>query len=289
MTNLDHLHVVAAIADTGSFQLASERLNKARSAVSYSVKQVEEFYQVQIFDRSKYRPELTPDGRALLTQIRPLLAHAQQFEEFVRDLKGESETELRLGVSSNFPVARIADLLKDLKQSFPSTTIHLEVETASGERQLMAGKVDIAIFAAPSRSPFIDYRPIGTMSFPLVIAGTLVGSDPEKLTKSDLSRYPQVIIKSSDEKTPDTNILDETLKWYVTDMSTKKQLITSGLGWGRLPDHMVEKEIARGDLIILPTLGDLSLPLCLTKRANQTLGPVGRMIWTYFEDTKPNV
>ncbi|WP_208976357.1 LysR family transcriptional regulator [Polycladidibacter hongkongensis] len=232
MINLDHLQVVATIADTGSFQMASERLNKARSAVSYSVKQLEKFYQLQIFDRSKYRPELTPDGRALLSQLRPLLAHAQQFEEYLRDLKGESETELRLGVSSNFPIARIADLLQDLKQAYPATTVHLEIETASGERQLLAEKVDIAIFAVPSRSPFIDYRPIGNMSFPLVIADRLVSCDPNKLTKTDLSRYPQVVIKSSDEKAPNTGILDEALKWYVTDMNTKKELITAALGWG---------------------------------------------------------
>ncbi|MFY0662817.1 MAG: LysR family transcriptional regulator [Shimia sp.] len=49
MTNIDHLNVVATIYDMGSFQLASEKLNKARSAVSYSVKQVEDFYQVQNF------------------------------------------------------------------------------------------------------------------------------------------------------------------------------------------------------------------------------------------------
>lgn len=73
MTNLDHLNVAATICDMGSFQLASEKLNKARSAVSYSVKQVEEFYQVQIFDPSTYRPTLTRDGKALIARIRHLL------------------------------------------------------------------------------------------------------------------------------------------------------------------------------------------------------------------------
>ena len=77
MTNLDHLNVVSTICDVGSFQLASEKLNKARSAVSYSVKQVEQFYQIQIFDRSKYRPKLTADGKILLGQVRHLLKQAQ--------------------------------------------------------------------------------------------------------------------------------------------------------------------------------------------------------------------
>ncbi len=279
MTNLDHLNVVATICDTGSFQLASEKLNKARSAVSYSVKQVEDFYQVQIFDRSTYRPTLTREGKALLVQVRHLLGQAQQFEDFVRDLKGEVETELRIGVSSNFPIPRLARLLKELKRDFPSTTLHLEIETASGERQLMAEKVDIAIFAAPARSPFIDYRQISQMSFPLVASPELFGSNPEQVSKTELGRHPQVVVKSSDEKAPDTGLLGEAPKWFVTDMSTKKNLILAGLGWGRLPDHMVEKDISRGALLSLPTLGELSLPICLTKRAGQHLGPVGWRIW----------
>jgi DNA-binding transcriptional LysR family regulator len=279
MTNLDHLNAVATVCDTGSFQLASEKLNKARSAVSYSVKQVEDFYQVQIFDRSTYRPTLTRDGKALLVRIRHLLGQAQQFEDFVRDLKGEVETELRIGVSSNFPIPRLARLLQELKQDFPATTLHLEIETASGERQLMAGKVDIAIFAAVTRSPFIDYRQLTHMEFPLVASPALAGADPDHVSRAELERHPQVVVKSSDEKAPDTGLLEEAPKWFVTDMATKKELILAGLGWGRLPGHMVEGELASGSLVRLPALGDLSLPICLTKRAGQHLGPVGRRIW----------
>ncbi|WP_166415996.1 LysR family transcriptional regulator [Cochlodiniinecator piscidefendens] len=287
MIDLTHLNAIATICDTGSFQLASEKLNKARSAVSYSVKQVEERFQIQIFDRSTYRPTLTPDGKALLPQIRLLLSRAGQFDEFVQDLKGEGEIDLRLGVSSNFPIRRLTGLLKGLKQDFPITTVHLNIETASGERQVMAGNVDIAIFAAPSQSPFLDYQQIGQMEFPLVAAPSLLGAEsewPGALTKPDLARFPQVVVKSSDEKAPDTGLMDEAQKWYVTDMTAKKELILEGLGWGRLPAHMVEQEINRGQLLRLPLLGDFTLPLYLVKRANHPLGPAGRSIWRSPQD-----
>ena len=282
MTNLDHLNVVSTICDAGSFQLASEKLNKARSAVSYSVKQVEEFYQIQIFDRSNYRPELTADGKILLIQIRHLLKQAQKFEDFVQDLKGENEVELRLGVSSHFPVAKLSGLLKSLKADFPATTVHLEIETASGERMLLAEKVDIAIFGAPSKSVFIDYRQIDSMNIPLLISRELLKDDPESVSETDLARHPQVIVKSTDEKNPDVGILDDALKWYVTDLHAKKELICAGLGWGRLPQHLVEPEIESGKLVVLPTMGDLSLPIYLAKLANRNLGPVGKRIWGYF-------
>jgi len=282
MTNLEHLNAVSIICDVGSFQRASEKLNKARSAVSYSVKQVEEFYQIQIFDRSKYRPELTADGKILLVQIRHLLKQAQKFEDFVQDMKGENEVELKLGVSSHFPIAKLSGLLKSLKTDFPATTVHLEIETASGERILLAEKVDIAIFGAPSKSVFIDYRQIDRMKIPLVISSELLKDDLLNISETDLAQHPQVIVKSSDEKNPDVGILDDALKWFVTDLHAKKELICAGLGWGRLPHHFVEREIDSGKLVVLSTLGDLSLPIYLTKLANRSLGPVGKRIWDYF-------
>lgn len=282
MTNLDHLNVVSTICDVGSFQLASEKLNKARSAVSYSVKQVEEYYQIQIFDRSNYRPKLTGDGKILLVQIRHLLKQARNFEDFVQELKGENEVELRLGVSSNFPLEKLTGLLKSLKADFPTTTIHLEIETASGERILQEAKVDIAIFGAPSKSVFIDYRQIDTMSIPLVISRALVETDAANVSETDLARHAQVIVKSTDEKSPDVGLLDDALKWYVTDLHAKKALICAGLGWGRLPHHLSKPEIDSGKLVVLDTLGDLTLPIYLTKLANRSLGPVGKRIWDYF-------
>lgn len=295
MPNLDHLHVIETICDEGSFQLASEKLNKARSAVSYSVKQVEDFYQVQIFDRSKYRPELTPEGKILLARIRYLLRQAQAFDAFVEELKGEAEIELALGVSSIFPTKQLTGLLRSLRAKFQATTIHLEFEVASGERMLLAEKVDVAVFAAPVRNVALDYKQIDTMDVPLLISQELIAGRRESITRTDLIRHPQVVVKSSDDKSPDAGLLDEAQKWYVTDLNAKKDLICSGLGWGRVPRHMVQAEISSGQLMVLPTLGDVLLPICVSKRANHSLGPVGQHIWDFFDaqttsslDVKPS-
>lgn len=283
MANLDHLNVIHTICDTGSFQLASEKLNKARSAVSYSVKQVEEAYQLQIFDRSQYRPELTPEGRALLGRIRHLLRQAQEFDAYVQELKGDAEAEIRLGVSSILPTVWLTDLLTSLRARFPTTSIHLEFEVASGERMVLAEQVDLAIFAAPTRHAGLDYRQIDRMDLPLVISHNLITAMPNEVSRGDLARHPQIVVKSSDEKSPDSSLLDEAQKWYVTELSAKKALICAGLGWGRLPQHLIETEIKSGQLAVLPTLGEVRLPICVAKRADHRLGPVGSYVWGFCD------
>jgi len=282
MVNLEHLHVINTICAEGSFQKASEKLHKVRSAISYSVKQVEAYYDIQIFNRETYRPELTEDGKLLIVKIRQLLQQASEFETFVNQMKGENETELRLGVGSLFPIEKITGLLIELKAEFPRTTIHLEVEVASGERKLLDEKVDIAIYGVPSRSKTVDYKLIDTINIPLVISTKLLHSHDGNVSEDDLAAYPQVVVKSSDRQSPDSNIVDDALKWYVTDLTTKKALITAGLGWGRVPYHMVEKEINNKELICLDTQGELNLPIYITKLKNKALGPVALKIWNYF-------
>lgn len=281
MTNLEHLLVIDTICSEGSFQKASEKLHKVRSAISYSVKQVESHYSIQIFDRTAYRPTLTDDGRILLGKIRLLLKQANEFETFVKEMQGENETELFLGVSSMFPIDRISSLLIELKHTFPLTTIHLEIEIATGERMLLDKRVDIGILGSPQRQSDIDYQLLDKLSVPLVIASSL-GLNDLDISEQELASYPQIIVKSSDRQSPDTHILNEALKWYVTDLNSKKALIKAGLGWGRVPLHMVSSELESGELVKLDTQGELTLPVYVAKLKNRALGPVAKYIWQHF-------
>lgn len=284
MVNLEHLHVIESVCREGSFQKASEKLFKARSAVSYSVKQVESFYGLQIFSRETYRPELTVDGRLLIVEIRRLLQQASEFESFVKQMKSDIETELRLGVGSLFPIEKITDLLLQLKKEFPQTTIHLDIEVASGQRLLLDECVDIAIYGTPTMDKNIDYQLIDDINVPLLISNKLPIDHSQKITEADLACYPQVIMKSTDNKAPDTYVHDDSLKWYVTDLSSKKALIKAGLGWGRMPEHWAESDLKSGELIKLDTQENLNLPIYICKLKNKVMGPVAMTIWRYFQN-----
>ncbi|EEA95392.1 MULTISPECIES: hypothetical protein [unclassified Pseudovibrio] len=46
---------------------------------------------------------------------------------------------------------------------------------------------------------------------------------------------------------------------------------------------MIAQELSEGVLKTLPTLGEISLPICLAKRGNHHSGPVASHIWKYFD------
>ncbi|TFH92301.1 LysR family transcriptional regulator [Vibrio ouci] len=279
MTNF-WLHVINVIHQEGSFRKASEKLFKARSAVSYSVKQVEQYYDIEIFSRETYRPELTRDGKILINKIQTLLDAANQFDVFARQINSEVEKELRISVSAIFPIEKVTCLLSHIKQSFPETIIHLDIETASGERMLRDDVVDIGIYAVPecNTAEFV-YRCIERLKLSVYISSSFPLAKLDNLSHNELAPYPQVVVKSSYKSSPDSGIVKEALHWYVSDHHTKKSLIRSGLGWGRLTSHEAANE---PKLIALNNLETLNIPIYVARKKDKALGPVASKVWEFF-------
>ena len=71
---LDQMRTFVAVADSGSFRAAAGRLSRVQSAVSHAIGNLESHLKIALFDRSGHRPTLTPEGRALLADVRAILA-----------------------------------------------------------------------------------------------------------------------------------------------------------------------------------------------------------------------
>lgn len=282
MIALEHLHVINVIHQEGSFTKASEKLYKARSAVSYSVKQVEEFYDIEIFNRETYRPELTRDGKILLNKIQHLLHEANEFDQFAKQLNSEVESEIRLSISAIFPMNLVTQLLAELKATYPQTIIHLNIETASGERMLKDELVDIGIYGGMQKDNDIQYRQIEQFKLPVYVSDRFQANDIRNVQPEELAQLPQVVVKSSYGNSPDTNIMRDGIQWYVSDQQTKKAIILSGLGWGRLPEHEANLEKTDNKLFEVKSQETMQIPIYVAKVKSKSLGPVGNMIWNFF-------
>ncbi len=61
------------IAELGSFEAAANKLNMSQSAISKRIQELEETFDVEIFDRSKRNARLTEKGAELLDYAKDLL------------------------------------------------------------------------------------------------------------------------------------------------------------------------------------------------------------------------
>mgnify|MGYP001427850786 FL=1 len=80
-------------------------------------------------------------------------------------------------------------------------------------------------------------------------------------------------------------------RWYVGDLHSKKALLLAGLGWGRMPDHMIAAELALGALqdIVLPhTHLPFEAGIYAFRQPRPVIGPVAETLWHSFEALAQN-
>src|SRR5476651_2382736 len=98
--SLESLQVLDAIDRKGSFAAAAEDLHRVPSAITYSVRQLEEALEIELFDRRGHRAVLTDAGRELLAEGRRLLQAAADLECRVQQVAKGWESELRIAVDT---------------------------------------------------------------------------------------------------------------------------------------------------------------------------------------------
>jgi molybdate transport repressor ModE-like protein len=104
------LEMMDTIARTGSFAAAARELGKVPSALTYSVRQLEEALDVLLFDRSSRQAQLTAAGAELLHEGRRLLAQMDAVANRVQRVATGWETTLAIAVDNVVAPRAIFDL-----------------------------------------------------------------------------------------------------------------------------------------------------------------------------------
>jgi len=94
----DALAMMEAIAQSGSFAAAARQLGKVPSALTYSVRQLEDALDVLLFDRRSRQARLTPAGEELLNEGRRLLDQMDAVANRVKRVATGWETQLSIAV-----------------------------------------------------------------------------------------------------------------------------------------------------------------------------------------------
>lgn len=279
----DQLVAFVAVATEGSFTAASTSLHKSQPAVSKLVKNLEEELRIQLFDRTEYRATLTHAGRLFFERALAVLDSTRELESFGAALAANSEPPLRLSVDAVAALAPIIEALKTLQIEHPSARFELDISHQVGVADALR-EADVVITTlvdiepnAVEVCPFDVVRiiPVVRADHPLARAGAPA---PARL----LREHPQVVLRSSRRELPRSiNVLRGGLRWRVSDVAAKKEVILRGAGWGGLPEHWVAAELGAGLLTALsieefdtPALG-----LHLVRRREEQRAPARERLW----------
>jgi len=284
--SLDQLRTFITAADEGSFSAAARRLKRVQSFVSQTVSHLEVLLGVRLFDRTARYPVLTDQGRALLANARAVTRQMDLLEARAKGLTGGCEPYLSVVVDVLFPIATYTEAITALQEQFPETAIRLYLEGWGAvaqhvlDRRSVVGvmasliptppqlarerlmTIKLAMVVSPQHPLATHRRPIPTTTFNNYIQ--LVNTEPSNLPADHRSGV----------LSPKT--------WLLAHTEAQLALLRAGLGFGILPLHVVERDLASGTLVqISPEDSPLcgyAIEMSALYRKDNPPGPAGRWL-----------
>lgn len=261
--SLDQLRILVAVVDTGSFSAAGRELGRVQSAISQTVATVELAQDVQIFDRSGYRPVLTETGRTLLHQARHVLASAARFEAIARSAAVGLEAELRLAIDPLVPSPPLIRALQTIGVAHPNLPISFSTETLGGSlRRVRDGSAALGICTLlPTVPDDVKAYPLMRTRMQAVVAPTHpLAQLGRAASAADLADHVQLVLSDpSAPEGPSFGLASPRL-WRFADLNRRLDFLMAGFGWCRMPDHITTPHLAKGSLVSIEIDDDTSPP-----------------------------
>jgi DNA-binding transcriptional LysR family regulator len=281
--SLDQLRTFIAAADEGSFSAASRRLRRAQSVVSWTLANLEGQLGVKLFDRSGHLPVLTDQGRALLADARAVAGDVDLLKARAKRFAGGLEPELSVAVDVVFPLAPFTAAVAAFQKKFPATLLRFDIESSDVIEPVLDGRCAVGVMAplkvAPqqlTREPLLAFRSpiVVSPQHPLATYGALIPA-------AILAEHIQLVhADPSDLSRPGGFGLLSPRVWRLSHVGAKLAFLRAGLGFGLMPLHMIEADLASGTLIEItgesaPPEGRM-IAMSAVYRTDNPPGPAGR-------------
>ncbi len=289
---LEQMKMLTALAEEGTLKATSAKLFKTQAAISQGIKQLESQLGVLLFDRNGYRLTLTDHGQQIYQQGLKLLQQANNIETLSKHFSQGHEASITLAFEASFDLVKVLPVLEMVQNTYPKTQINLRHEYISGAYSaILQDRADLAI--TPVNKRMLDPSNHDSIvlcrgSLVNLAAAKMLQRHPNLKSNRELENEYQIVVQDTGQETQGIHfdVQEGQRRWYVNDFATKKTLILSGMGWGRLPDFLVQDELKSGALSIIELEESEAISEVeyrAIKQRDKPLGPVATALWQGLE------
>lgn len=139
-----HLKIFVAVYETLSFTKAGNKLYLAQPAISLAIKELEEYYDVPLFDRIKHSIYPTEFGEKFYNYASHILSLMDEMEDFTKDWN--TNRTLRIGSSITIGNNILPSLIKSFSQLYPQTNVEVIINNSTViESAILQNEIDFAL------------------------------------------------------------------------------------------------------------------------------------------------
>ncbi|HRF83180.1 MAG TPA: LysR family transcriptional regulator [Pseudoxanthomonas sp.] len=245
------LHAFLAVAETGSFSAAGERLHLTQPAISKRIAALESDLGRRLFDRIGRRIAPTEAGRALLPHARRILGELDDTRRALDNLDTEVGGRLQLATSHHIGLHRLPPLLRRFGREHPQVALDIRfLDSEQAWDEVLHGRVDLALTTlGPATAP-LRAVPVWDDPLEFVVAPDHPLAHRGEVSLQEITAHPAVL---PDAGTFTHRIVAERLaaeglalrlRMTSNSLETLKMLASVGLAWSVLPHTMLDAQVA---------------------------------------------
>jgi DNA-binding transcriptional LysR family regulator len=255
MLSAEELELMEAIRDSGSLSRAAARLAKAPSTVSHAVRQLESRFDALLFDRRRYRLQLTPAGQLLAREAGRLIADMGRLQRRVGQIARGWEDRLWIVTDELLEFETLLPVLHDFDALQSGVSLRVTHEVLGGTWEaLQDGRADLVIGATnePPAGGGVQWFELGVMDWTFAVSPRHpLAAAPEPLARDAVIAHRAVVVADSSRRSDGRayGLASGQTTLAVPSMRAKVAAQRAGLGVGWLPTRRVQGLLDRGELV----------------------------------------
>lgn len=204
------LQVFFMVAKVLSFTKAAETLHMTQPAVTFQVKQLEEFFNTRLFDRTHNKISLTDAGKIVYDYSELILEYYEKMKDEVKQLTGEVAGSLLIGASTTIAEYMLPRLLGAFKRQFPDINIRLQVgNTETIVAMIENNMIDLGVVEAPVYNKNLEVEVCRIDEMVLIVSIDHPLASKSKISVEELKKYRYI---SREEGSGSRSVIDSYIK-----------------------------------------------------------------------------
>ncbi len=253
------LRAFVTLARTGSFTLAAKELYLSQSAVSHSMKALEQDVGCRLLDRMGKKVLLTQAGEQLLHHAQKILSEMGEARASLQQLGKWGRARLRIGASPTACQYILPAVLREFKESFPQCLISVEPgDTPEAIALLRDNRIDLALALEPKNEEKMEFLPLFTDEMVFLMSPAHPWAVAGRVARDEIPRQHYVLYNKNSYTfrvveeyfRAEDMVLNTVIEFG--SMESIKELVKLGLGVSILAPWIAQKELQEKSLVSLP-------------------------------------
>ena len=263
LPDLRQLRAFVSVADEGSFTLAAKKLFLTQSAISHSMKALEDSLGCRLLERLGKKTVLTEEGEVFLRRCRRVLGELEDAGRELDGLKRWGQGRIRIGAPHSLCQFLLPTVLREFRDCFPRCEPTIEADDTSRLLEKMADHdLDIVLGLRPRVGTTDSYRPLVRDRLTFVVPPIHPWAETGRADPEDLGKVQFIIYARATET---HRLVEEHFDklgvrlrppLVLGDMEAIKGMAKIGLGVGLVAPWVAKREFDDGSLIRIPVSGE---------------------------------